>query len=74
MAGVFAGMERAASNEQEPEPATPKRGPLRRPKHFNASNENFWLSASNVLELNLSLIDNVDHHDLRAGFGNPVFA
>lgn len=38
MAGVFAGMERAASNEQEPEPATPKRGPLRRPKHFNAFN------------------------------------
>ena len=36
MAGVFAGMGRAASNEQEPEPATPKRGPLRRPKHFNA--------------------------------------
>ena len=38
MAGVFAGMERAASNEQEPEPATPKREPLRRPKHFNAFN------------------------------------
>ena len=38
MARVFAGMGRAASNEQEPEPATPKRGPLRRPKHFNQFN------------------------------------